>query len=219
MKRLWALALLAGCAPSTTSAPAPAAAPADVELEKFVAVQLPFDATLLKPGQWALYRLKVEGAPQTEIYKWSVVGSDAKGVWVENKVPHASTGMIRKSRYDRAGKLLEAWIGPPGGLPAQVWPKAGAAPPAGRASTPPAFKEEAEPASAGNRVFRCTKVTSEAAYPDGRKVAVVSWFSVELPFAGLARYGGLVRRTVGRVTMELMDAGTGLGRPELEIPK
>ncbi len=217
MKRLWWLALIgAGCTPSST---APAAAPADVELEKFVAVQVAFDALLLKPGQWALYRLKVEGLPRTEIFKWSVVGADAKGVWVENKVPHGETGMVRKTRFDRAGKLVEAWMGPPGGVPAQVWPKPGAAPPPARPAVPPAFQETAEPATAAGRVFRCTKVSSEASYPDGRKVAVVSWFCPDVPFAGQARYGGLVRRQVGRVTFELLDAGTGIGRPELEIPK
>jgi hypothetical protein len=216
-----ALALSSGCTPAQSStSPAPDGAPADVELEKFVAQQVAFDPLLLKPGDWALYTLRVQGAPRAEHFKWTVVGADAKGLWVENKVPHADTGMIRKARYDRAGKLLEAWIGPPGGVPAQVWPKPGAAEPAPPRPAPPAaFRETAEPATAAGKVFRCTKVASEASYPDGRKVPVVSWFSTDVPFPGQARLGGLVRRQVGRATMELVDAGSGRGRPELEIPK
>ena len=76
-----------------------------------------------------------------------------------------------------------------------------------------ARRDGAESVSAGKRVFRCTKVTS-----DVRKVAVLSWFSVELPLAGLARFDGLVRRTGGRVTLERMDADTGIGRAELGSP-
>ncbi|HEX7896268.1 MAG TPA: hypothetical protein VF950_00715 [Planctomycetota bacterium] len=211
--------MLLGCAAPPPKAPA---APVnDLEFERFVATQLPFDAALLKGGDWALYTLKAQGVIRPEHYKWSVVTADVKGLWIENKVPHAETGMITKSRYDRAGKPVEIWMGPPGGVPAQVWPKPGTpmAPPA-RAAAPPPLREEAEPVAAAGRTFRCVKVTSEATRPDGRKIPVVSWFSSEVPFAGQARYGGLVKRQAGRVTMELVDSGNApRPRPELEIPK
>lgn len=218
MKRLWIPLLIAGCAPTS---PAPARpAGNELDFETFVATQLPFDPLLLKQGDWALYTLK--GPRRPEHYKWSVVAADARGLWIENRVPHAETGMILKSRYDRDGKLVEAWMGPPGGVPAQVWPKPGspAVPPPARPSPPPAAREEAELLNAAGRAFRCVKVASDATSPDGRRVPVVSWFSPEVPFAGLARYGGLVKRQAGRVTFELVDAGSAARtRPELEIPR
>lgn len=219
MKRLWIL-LLAGCAapPPKAAPPAPAN---DLEFERYVATQLPYDASLLKGGDWALYTIKAQGVILPEHYKWSVVAADPKGLWIENKVPHAETGMVTKSRYDRAGKPVEIWMGPPGGVPAQVWPKPGSAmtPPARPAAVPP-LREENEPVNAAGKTFRCVKVTSEATRPDGRKIPVVSWFSADVPFAGQARYGGLVKRQAGRVTFELVDSGNSVRlRPDLEIPR
>jgi hypothetical protein len=221
MKRLWILLLVGGCAPAAPRTEPARPAGNDLDFEKYVATQLPFDATLLKGGDWALYTLKAQGVILPEHYKWSVVAADVKGLWIENKVPHAETGMVTKSRYDRAGKPVEIWMGPPGGVPAQVWPKPGTAmtqPP--RPAAAPPLREENEPVHAAGKTIRCVKVTSEATRPDGRKIPVVSWFSTEIPFAGLARYGGLVKRQAGRVTMELVDAGNSpRHRPELEIPR
>jgi hypothetical protein len=222
MKRAWILLLLSACqAPARPEPARPAAGVADLEFERKVALQMFYDPLLVKQGDWALYTLKAQGTSRGEHYKWSAVSADAKGMWVENKVPHADTGMVVKTRYDRAGKTVEVWAGPPGGVPAQIWPMPGSpmTPPPAPAAIP-AARETPEPLNAAGRVFRCLKVSSEAAYPDGRKVQVVSWFSPEVPFAGLARYGGLVKRQVGRVTFELVDAGSGSRpRPELDIPR
>jgi hypothetical protein len=216
---LWSLPLLAGCAQAPAAKPAPAAVNG-LDFERFVATQLPFDPLLVKQGDYALYALKIPGQIRPEHYRWSAVSADPKGLWVEIRVPHAETGMISKTRYDRAGKVVEVWMGPPGGVPAQVWPKPGSSmtPPPRPAAAPP-LREEPDTLSVATRVFRCVKVTADAVDPQGRKVPVVSWFSPDVPFPGQARYGGLVKRQVGRVTLELFDAGNRKSIPELDIPK
>lgn len=220
MKRAWILLLASGCAAPASNPPPARPAASDLDFERFVATQLRFDPLLVKGGDYALYSLKAPGQLQPEHYRWSVVSADPKGLWVEIRVPHAETGMVSKTRYDRAGKVVEVWMGPPGGSPAQVWPKPGSsmAPPPRPASIP-SVREEADVVNAAGRSFRCVKVSSEAAHPDGRKVPVISWFSAEVPFAGQARYGGLVKRQIGRVILELVDSGNRRSVPELEIPR
>ncbi len=217
--------LAAGCAPSGGGADRAAAGPAaarDLEFEKFLATQLAFDPALLKAGQRALYAVREAGSATVEYYEWAVVGEDPQGIWIENKVPHPPTDMVKKYKLDRTGKLLEYWAGPPDGLPAKVYPRPGASPPPTPRRDPsgalPESREEPDTIAVGGRTYACTKVTTVLIYPDGRKRGMVNWMSKDVPFAAQRLQGGLVRRQVGRITMDLVDHGEQGARPRLAIP-
>jgi hypothetical protein len=219
MKKAFALLLLAaGC--SSSSKPADEAA--DLEFEKFVATQLAFDPALLRGGQRVLYTVKQQGSVVVEYFQWAAVAEDAGGIWIENKVPHPPTDMVKKYKMDRTGKLLEYWAGPPGGSPAKLYPKPGASepPPVRRDSSAaqPKVKEEPDTLLIGGKAYACTKVTTELTYAGGRKSTMVNWMSKDVPFAGQLTHGGLVKRQFGRITMELVDYGAQGARPELAIP-
>ena len=219
MKKAFALLLLAaGCSSSSKSEESAA----DLEFEKFVATQLAFDPALLKGGQRVLYTVRQQGSATAEYYQWAAVGEDAQGVWIENKVPHPPTDMVKKYKMDRTGKLLEYWAGPPGGNPAKLFPKPGAAepPPVRRDSSAaqPQSKEEPDTLTIGGKTYPCTKITTVLSYAGGRKSTMVNWLSREVPFAGQLTQGGLVKRQFGRITMELVDYGAQGARPELALP-
>ncbi len=217
-KALAVLLFAAGC---SSSKPGGGGA-SDLEFEKFVATQLAFDPALLKGGQRVLYTVRQQGATTPEYYQWAVVGEDAQGLWIENKVPHPPTDMVKKYRMDRSGKLLEYWAGPPGGSPAKLFPKAGASepPPPRRDSSgaQPRSREEPDTVTVAGKTYACTKVTTELSYADGRKSVMVNWMSKDVPFAGQRTHGGLVKRQFGRITMELVDFGDKGARPELALP-
>jgi len=217
-KALSILLLAAGC-----SSPGGAAAgQGDLEFEKFVATQLAFDPALLRGGQRVLYAVRQQGATTPEYYQWAAVGEDAQGLWIENKVPHPPTDMVKKYKMDRTGKLLEYWAGPPGGVPAQLFPKPGtSAPPQPRrdsSGAQPKSTEAPDSIIVAGKTYACTKVTTELSYANGRKSTMVNWMSKDVPFAGQRTHGGLVKREFGRITMELVDSGDKGARPELVIP-
>lgn len=212
MKRLWVL-LLAGCA--TAERPAPAG-PSDGEVEKYLATQLGFDPALLRPGAKAVYSLRTTGSTAADLYSWAVVSEDAGGLWVENRVPHVGTPMIVKSKFDRSGKVVDIWAGPPGGTPAQLQtsPAERRPPPA----PPEGLRETPDRLSVGGRTWAATKVVAPFKYPDGREGTVASWYAPGVPFAASARYGGLLRRQVGRWVFELAEHGDR-AQPELQLPR
>jgi hypothetical protein len=219
-KALAALLLCAGC--SSPSKPG-AAGGDDREFEKFVVTQLPLDPALLRTGQKVLYAVRQQGSSTVEYFQWSAVGEDAQGIWIENKVPHPPTDMVKKYKMERGGKLLEYWAGPPGGSPAQLYPRPGAPePPTPRrdpSSAVPQTKEELESVVAGGKAYACSKITTVLSYADGRKSTMVNWMSKDVPFGAEKLHGGLVRRQFGRVTMELVDHSDKGARPELALPK
>jgi len=225
MKRALTIALLLGCSP----APKPPAQPAgdDLAFELGIASQLAYDPSALKVGDFVLYSVRVDPTGQTNPYKWAVVGDEGGALWVENRRPPeggASGPMIVKSKVDRAGKVLEVWIGTPGGAAVKYYPRAGQPaepPPSPRRDSGSAqaqTREEPDRVSLSGKAYACTKVTSTLAYPDGRKSTLTSWFSKDVPFASSTTYGGLLRRKLGRFTMELVTSGTN-APPELTIPR
>lgn len=209
------LALAAGCS-------APPAAPGEAALETALATQLIFDPGPVKAGEWALYGVRVRGAAGTEQYRWAAVEEADGAVWIENRRPGA---LLVKSKLDRSGNLLEQWAGEPGGVPARVHPnprRPPEPPPPRRdpSAAAAATEERPETLEVAGRTYACTRVTTVLTYPDGRRSAMVNWLSPEVPFpvlVGGKPRGGLVRRQIGRLTVELLEHGTG-ARPELAIP-
>lgn len=222
MKRFLLPALLAACAPAP-EAPSPPAD--DLDFEMALASQLPFDPTAVRPGQYVLYLARVEGGP-AQTLRWAALAAEGETLWIENRrpAPPNPRPMVIKSRIDRTGKLLEQWVGEPGGIPVRTYPRKD------EAVSPPAPAPRRDPSTAqarreerpdritvAGKTYACTLVTSTLAYPDGRMSTLRQWFSKDVPFPASPTLGGLVRRTFGRFTMELMAAGDG-ARPELAIP-
>lgn len=215
MKR--ALLLLFASACASPPAPGPVEDPA---FEMAVAQQVPIDLENARAGQWAVYTVRREGDPVTHPVKYAVVGEEGGGLWIENKVRTDTGEIVVKSKLDRAGKLLEQWVGEPGGIPGQTYPNPRReAPPARRdpSAAQPSTKEERESVTLRGRTYDCVKVTTVLRYPKGGESRMVNWFAKEVPL-GPRKYGGLVRRQFGRFTMELAAHG-GDAKPELAIPK
>ncbi len=214
-------ALLAGCA-------SPSRAPADeLAFETALATQLAFDVGQTRPGDWVLYAVRVRGKAGVDYFKWSVVGEEGQELWIENRrpAPPNPVPMIVKSRLDRSGKLLEQWIGESGGMPAQVYPnpRRPVEPPEPRRDSAVAgvvTKEEPDPITIAGREYACTRVMTTLTYPDGRRSTMINWLAPEVPFpvlvGGKAR-GGLVRRQIGLLTVEILNHGRD-AQPELKIP-
>jgi hypothetical protein len=222
MKRILAiLALAAGC-----SFPSPT--PADeTAFEMALATQLAFDASRVKTGESVLYSVRLRGAPQPEYYQWAAVGEEGSAIWIENRRPGAPNPfpMVVKAKFDRSGKLLEQWIGEPGGVPAKVYPNPRRTEPAEprRDSTVAGVTAQEEPdaLTIDGKTYACTKVTTTLTYPDGRRSTMVNWLSPEVPFPVLVdgkSRGGLVRRQIGRLSVDLLNARRD-AKPELTIPK
>jgi hypothetical protein len=216
MKTLPALLLLAACAAPDEPRIS------ETEFETRIASALAFDPALLKPGQRVVYFVKRSGEPVTQAYSWSCVGGDAAAVWVENKVPFEPRPVIFRSKIARDGRLLEQWMGEPGApAPAKTYPGERAAETRIRrdsSAASPETKEEPDSITVGGKPFSCTRVTTVLKYPDGRKSTMMNWFSKEVPFAGDARLGGLVKRQFGRLLMELAVSDAQGAREELPLP-
>jgi hypothetical protein len=226
MKRAIALLLMAGCAdlPPQGGAATPAAAdpgPTALDFEKFVVTQFAFDPSFVRTGYRATYVLKVQGEGLSEHHSIAAVADAPNGVWVEIRRPAPPVGMIEKSLYERTGRLLERWVGPPGGSPAQTYPPPGQPlpPPGPRQPVPVKVQEVTDRISVGGRGYDCLRLTSPLKYPDGRMGTLVSWFSAEVPFSGTAKYGGIVKRTAGRASLELLTHAAAGAKPELDLPR
>jgi hypothetical protein len=213
--------LAAGCSPSRTVAPAD-----DLATEKTLASQLAFDVTQVRKGDWVLYTVKLLGQAKTDYYKWAAVEEEGAAIWIENKYPAPPNPapLVMKIKVERAtGKVLEIWRGEPGGIPGKTYPSPRSVeepkPRRDSSASQPQTREEPDVIQVGGKTFRCTRVTTTLSYPDGRKSTLTNWFSKDVPFPASAALGGLVRRQFGRLTMEILDSGTGMARPELEIPK
>jgi hypothetical protein len=222
MKRALALLVLAACAPSRENPPAPAD---DLEFEMTLASQLAFDPAAVRPGQYVLYVARVEGGP-VQTLRWAAFAGEGDTLWIENRrpAPPNPRPMVIKSRLDRTGKLLEQWVGEPGGTPARTYPRKDAAAPSATpaprrdpSAAQARIDEQPDRIVAGGKTYACTRFTSTLAYPDGRTSTLRQWFSKDVPFPASPALGGLVRRSFGRFTMELLASGED-ARPELEIP-
>jgi len=215
-KTLLAVVLVAGC-----SSGGGGGQMSETDFENEIASAIMFDPSLLRPGDRVVYFVKRVGEPETQKFAWSAVSEDRTGIWIENSRPWNVSRMVVKSKLDRTGKLLEQWVGEPGGVPGQTYPspKSGETPRQVRDSgaAKADSKEEIDRITVGGKPYQCIKVTTVLAYPDGRKSTMTNWFSKEVPFAFTAAHGGMVKRQFGRLTMELVT-GDRNGKPELQIP-
>jgi len=191
------------------------------DFENEIASTIMFDPALLKSGDRVVYFVKRTGETETQKYTWSAVAEDRGSIWVETSLPWRAGRVIYKSKLDRGGKLLEQWVGEPGGTPGQTYPSpaTGTAPKQVRdsAAAKADSKEEPDRIVVGGKPYDCTKVTTVLAYPDGRRSTMTNWFSKEVPFAPTKTLGGLVKRQLGRLSMELV-AGDRNGKAEMQIP-
>lgn len=227
MKRLTLAPLILLAAASTLltascSSGSPGEKMTENDFETKIAAAIAFDPALLKTGDRVVYFVKRSDVNQTQTYTWTTVGEEPGAVWIENKVPFDPRPMIVKTKIERGGKVLEQWIGEPGGIPGQTYPN----PRQGGAEPKPVRDSEAAKADSkeapdrivvGGHSYDCTRVTTNLVYPDGRKSTMINWFSKEVPFAASKTLGGLVKRQFGRLSMELV-AGDRNGKSELVIP-
>jgi hypothetical protein len=214
------LVAAAGVAGCSSGAPADQRM-TESEFETKIASAISFDPALLKVGDRVVYFVKRTGETTTQKYSWSAVAEDKGAVWVENSVPFNVSRMVVKTKLERSGKMLEQWVGEPGGVPGQTYPspKSGDAPKHVRdsASAKADEKQDIDRVTVGGKTYECTRVTTVLAYPDGRKSTMTNWFSKEVPFAPNPALGGLVKRQFGRLSMELI-IGDRNAKAEMQIP-
>jgi hypothetical protein len=219
-KALAALLLLAaGCSSSSSDG---GEKRTETDFENEIASSIMFDPALLKAGDRVVYFVKRSGDAETQKYAWSAVSEDRGAVWIENSIPWNAKRAIVKSKLDRSGKLLEQWVGEPGGVPGQTWPTPTMTQPPKQvrdsAGAKADSKEEPDRITVGGKPYDCTRVTTVLAYPDGRKSTMTNWFSREVPFAPTRALGGLVKRQFGRLSMELVT-GDHNAKAEMQIPQ
>jgi len=215
---LLAILLTAGCA-SGGGGQGDTISEADFETK--IATSIAFDPALLKIGDRVSYLVKQTGE-NSQRYSWSADSEDRSGLWIENNMPFNVSRMVVKTKLDRSGKILEQWVGEPGGQPGRTFPS-----PTGAAAQPKPVrdsssatadsKEELDRIVVSGQSYDCTRVTTVLTYPDKRKSRMINWFSKEVPFAASRPLGGLVKREFGRLTMELIKVDRD-ARPELLIP-
>jgi len=192
----------------------------EADFETKIATSIAFDPVLLKNGDRVTYLVKQAGE-NSQRYTWSAVSEDRAGLWIENNMPFNVSRMVVKTKLDRSGKILEQWVGEPGGIPGQTFPS-----PTGHAAQPKPVrdssaaqadsKEEPDRIVVSGQSYDCTRVTTVLTYPDRRKSTMINWFSKDVPFAASRTLGGLVKRQFGRLTMELIKVDHD-ARPELLI--
>ncbi len=218
-----AFALLAVLASACSSPGGQGEKMSETDFETKIASSIAFDPALVKAGEFAVYFVKRAGEAESQRYSWAVVSEDGTALWIENKVPFDPRPMIVKTKLDRSGKVMEQWVGEPGGIPGQTYPnprKTGEEPRPLRDSSSARAdsKEEPDKIVVGGKPYDCTRVTTVLTYPDGRKSTMVNWFSKQVPLAASRTLGGLVKRQFGRLTMELAAGDFKGARSELLIP-
>jgi len=195
------LILLAACAGGGS---APGQRMSETEFETKIATAIAFDPSLLKVGDRVVYFVKRSGENQTQKYSWAVVSEEAGALWIENKVPFDPRPMIVKTKVERSGKVLEQWIGEPGGVPGKTYPTGrtedGPRPVRDANAAKADSKEEIDRIVVSGKSYDCTRVTTNLVYPDGRKSTMVNWFSKEVPFHASQALGGLIKRQFGRLS-------------------
>ena len=193
----------------------------ETDFETKIATAISFDPLLLKPGERVTYLVKRSGE-NSQRYSWTVASEDRVGLWIENNMPFEVSRMVVKTKLDREGRILEQWVGEPGGIPGQTYPhptggKAQPKPVRDSAAASADSKEEPDRIVVSGQTYECTRVTTVLSYPDRRKSTMVNWFSKSVPFPASRALGGLVKRQFGLLTMELIKVDRD-ARPELLIP-
>jgi hypothetical protein len=221
-KTLCVLALAAASAllaPGCSSSGGQSDAVTETAFENQIASTIGFDPGLVQVGERVVYFVKRVGDTQTQRYIWSAVAEEGTAVWVETKLPNdPRPPFVVKTKIDRSGKVLEEWVGEPGGVPGRSKLGGSGPKPVRDSSTAKSdTKEEPDKITVLGKPYDCTRVTTVLSYPDGRKSTMINWFSKEVPFAASKALGGLVKRQFGRLTMELV-AGDHNAKSELVIP-
>jgi len=225
MKKLFLALLLAGGSTLLTTSCSSGGDQGDslseADFENKIATSIAFDPVLLKTGDRVSYLVKQTGE-NSQRYTWAVVSEDRVGLWIENNMPFNVSRMVVKTKLDRSGKILEQWVGEPGGVPGQTYPNPRGGqdqpkPVRDSASASANSKEEPDRIVVSGQSYDCTRVTTVLTYPDRRKSTMINWFSKDVPFAASRPLGGLVKRQFGRLTMELIKVDRD-ARPELLIP-
>jgi len=192
----------------------------ETDFETKIATAIAFDPSLLKVGDRVIYFVKRTGENTTQKYQWSAVAEETGAIWIENKVPFDPRPMIVKTKIERSGKVLEQWIGEPGGVPGKTYPTSrpeeGPRPVRDANSAKADSKEELDRIVISGKSYDCTRVTTNLVYPDGRKSTMINWFSKEVPFPASKALGGLIKRQFGRLSMELA-VGDHSGQSEMPI--
>ncbi|HVR86175.1 MAG TPA: hypothetical protein VMU54_17770, partial [Planctomycetota bacterium] len=157
----WPL-LLAACSGSESG---PGEKMTETDFETKIAAAIVFDPALLTTGDRVVYFVKRTGENQTQTYSWTAVGEETGAVWIENKVPFDPRPMIVKTKIERGGKVLEQWIGEPGGIPGQTYPnprQSGSEPKPVRDSqvAKADSKEATDRIVVGGHSYDCTRVTT-----------------------------------------------------------
>ena len=233
MKRASLLLVLAAaaCTPPPKKAPQEDVIEREVALFMAVGVQ---DTSQLTKGQWAGYSVRTADSPRTVAIRLAVVDVKDGTFWIENRTT-SSPGpgqtpktLIMKYQIDESAKPLQIWMAELGGSPTLVYPRKDTSgkpidlpQPVEDPKSNVQVAEETITISATGKQYDCTRLTSKASYQGGKETALVTWCSKDVPFsvkyAGKT-YGGVVRRTYGRHTLELEMKGTD-AVPMLIIPE
>ena len=193
------------------------------------------ETTQLKAGQWVLYSVRTEGSTASFSTRIAVVAAEGGNFWIENRTvapgPQGSGKhtVISKFQIDASAKPLQLWVAElPTPRPTKVFPGKDARgnpiePPKPSAPDPRIKVDIARElvTLSPSKQFDCTRLTSKVVYPDGKETKLVTWCSKDVPFSAVHEgklYGGVVRRTYGRHTLELVAMGTD-AVPELMLPE
>ena len=234
MKRVVLLlaAALASCTPPQKAPPTDAQTDHELGIVMALGVQ---ETSQLKVGQWALYSVRTAGSTDLLSTRLAVVAQDADTYWIENRTraPSSPGGpqrtMITKYLIDASAKPVQLWVGEPGtSRPTKVYPGKDATgkpiEPAKPADTVPQAKVDISAETitvTSGKPYECTRLTSKVTYPGGKETTLVTWCNKDIPFPTVylgKSYGGVVRRTYGKHTLELELKGTD-AVPELTIPE
>jgi hypothetical protein len=235
-RRVPALLLLAltACAPPPKHSNPDESRVEDFERAVVMAVGVQ-ETTQLKMGQWVLYSVRSEGSTASFSTRIAVVAAGDGTYWIENRTVTPGPGgtskhtVISKFQIDASAKPLQLWVGElPTPRPTKVFPGKDARgnpiePPK---ASPPDSRIKVDIARelvslSPSKQFDCTRLTSKVVYPDGKETKLVTWCCKDVPFSAVHEgklYGGVVRRTYGRHTLELVAMGTD-AVPELTIPE
>jgi hypothetical protein len=188
------------------------------------------DVSHLRVGQWALYTVRTEGSHSPLATRIAAVASDPSGrFWIENRTQAGDETVVYKLLIDKSGTPVELWVGnlTRRSEPAKVFPgvdASGRPIDAPKPGADPQMKVEVarEKVDLGmGKVFNCARLTSRSAYPDGRHTEFVTWCSPDVPFPVVHEgksYGGVVKRTYARHTLQLSAQGID-AMEELPLPR
>jgi hypothetical protein len=215
------LSALAGCIFGSGASSKATKVPEELKRPRLVAPKLPDrhlygDIAKVRPGQWASYR---EGDRTLTL---SAVGVAGDRVWIE-VIEEGEPKQISARLVSPDGVVHKAFYGEvtKDGRKSTVEPQAleqnGFSAPPKRGETGRETGEET--VTVAGREFKCKRVQVRYEDLEGRLTQEVTLWHKDVPavYAGTDA-GGLVRRQLGSVKVELIGFGDD-ARPQLEIPR